>query len=654
MGPEILAQRPPSGPPSGGLRVGRAAVVRQLSFPKSDSVPSHPSHQTHPPPLFRDEGDEHAAGPPIKRQRSDVSVQLQLTAQLQQAQGQDHGTPSASGTSTGIPNAASAPALSTLDDLPDELLCMVLGFAAEGSDTPADFINMLMASRRFCVLGGRGEVLKRLPLSALKVSAVSWSDAAMRFLSRCAQAGNADTAYALGMIAFYCLGRPGWGLRLLSQAALARHAGALYSLAVIHFNGSGGAKEHRDVAAGVLLCMQAAALGHLDATRELGHCLQDGFGVQRDPAHGRRLLIRANAQERAQAIKWGAAPVGAPGAACCSGSGHTTGSGDGNAATSTDAGFVRSLPPDARAAPTATQQQQQRVRCTSVLPLKRSQSAPPCTLSSMAQQVQTARALRLHFSGRPQRREPRPTPGITLAQSEEPGTPSGGPSMGPPLAVAPFRIDVCSRGGPSAAEPSEAPESRGESGESGERRCPVEGTQTTGVVPSGAFEAHWLTGAQNGVPQAGGGEGSQQRSGRGASAQERQGGQRQHQCFCLPTVTLPLYALSDGWLRLFLLDWHSLEEVGLIEHSAPAIPIASAPANSIPGSPEVGLGSPGVRMPCNNMQCGRVELRPNEFRCCSACTEARYCSRVCQAQDWKTGHKKVCARIAQWRAIVDN
>jgi hypothetical protein len=45
------------------------------------------------------------------------------------------------------------------------------------------------------------------------------------------------------------------------------------------------------------LCAHAASLGHLPALRELGHCLQDGYGARRDDAAGLRLLLHATAWE---------------------------------------------------------------------------------------------------------------------------------------------------------------------------------------------------------------------------------------------------------------------------------------------------------------------------------------------------------------------
>lgn len=103
-------------------------------------------------------------------------------------------------------------------------------------------------------------------------------------------------------IRFYCLQNRGSGASLMAKAAITCHAPALYSLAVIQFNGSGGSKNDKDLRAGVALCARAAFLGHLDAIRELGHCLQDGYGVRQNVAEGRRFLVQANAHELAAVL----------------------------------------------------------------------------------------------------------------------------------------------------------------------------------------------------------------------------------------------------------------------------------------------------------------------------------------------------------------
>lgn len=78
---------------------------------------------------------------------------------------------------------------------------------------------------------------------------------------------------------FYCLQNRRGGASLMAKAAIS-YVRALYSLAVKHFNGSGW-KSDKDFHANVALCARAAFLGQIDALCELGHCLQDGYSVQR-------------------------------------------------------------------------------------------------------------------------------------------------------------------------------------------------------------------------------------------------------------------------------------------------------------------------------------------------------------------------------------
>ncbi|CAI5461613.1 unnamed protein product [Closterium sp. Yama58-4] len=215
--------------------------------------------------------------------------------------------------------AASGP--SHMDNLPDEILTCILEKVVAGANSSADVINVLLTSRRMCELGTQAQVLQKVSPLALAMRAQSLSEGSHRFLQKCAISGNTDACYILGMIKFYCLGDHQQGATLLAKAALAAHPHALHSLAIIHLNGSGGTRYDRDLVAGVLLCARAAAAGHVEALRELGHCLQDGYGVQRDIPEGRRMLQEANVREAARALACSvamprcAAPLVTPGGA---------------------------------------------------------------------------------------------------------------------------------------------------------------------------------------------------------------------------------------------------------------------------------------------------------------------------------------------------
>ncbi|CAN6381263.1 unnamed protein product [Urochloa humidicola] len=208
-------------------------------------------------------------------------------------------------TSTG----AGAAVVDAFDRLPDDLVLAVLAGVAARASSPADLAAAARACRRFRDLAAHPAVLSRASAAAVAVRAAAWSDAPHRFLRRCAAAGSPHACYLLGMVWFYCLG----GTRAAGAALLARaaapggagggHAAAMYALAVVRFNGSGGGKADKDPRAGAALCARAAWLGHAPAIRELGHCLLDGYGARRDAAAGRHLLLHAAARELA-AAEW--------------------------------------------------------------------------------------------------------------------------------------------------------------------------------------------------------------------------------------------------------------------------------------------------------------------------------------------------------------
>ncbi|KAJ3692354.1 hypothetical protein LUZ60_012704 [Juncus effusus] len=187
------------------------------------------------------------------------------------------------------------------DALSDDLVILILSKVSASASSPADLINVLLVNNRFSNLGLDREVLANAALKSLWVRAKNWSDSAHQFLIRCADADNVEACYFLGMIEFYCLAYHASGIDLLKRAAQRSHAGALYSLAIIYFNGSGslasGLRCQCDPDFATTLCIKAANLGNLDALREVAYCLQEGLGLPCSPIAAHRLLIKANTLE---------------------------------------------------------------------------------------------------------------------------------------------------------------------------------------------------------------------------------------------------------------------------------------------------------------------------------------------------------------------
>ncbi|XP_074570579.1 F-box protein At1g67340-like [Curcuma longa] len=154
-------------------------------------------------------------------------------------------------------------------------------------------------------LGKNPLVLEKATLKSISIRAHNWSPQAHGFLKRCAHAGNLEACYLLGMIECYCLRSrhpkksTRKALRYLLRASQGGHEQAMYSLALIFFNGTGVGKSQKNLSIGFSLCLLAAQHGYVDAIREIGHCLQDGYGVPKDVALGRRLLVDANTRELA-------------------------------------------------------------------------------------------------------------------------------------------------------------------------------------------------------------------------------------------------------------------------------------------------------------------------------------------------------------------
>ncbi|KAL9999613.1 putative F-box protein [Helianthus debilis subsp. tardiflorus] len=188
------------------------------------------------------------------------------------------------------------------DSLPDEIVILILCKLASTASSPLDFVTVLLTCKRLNTLGVNRLVLSNAGPETLAVRAKNWCDEAHRFLKLCIHAGNKEALYILGMILFYCVQNRESGASLMAKAGIKLHTPALYSLALIQFNGSGGMKNDKDLPAGVALCERAAFLGHVDALRELGHCLQDGYGVPKKVEEGHYLIRQANVRELASIL----------------------------------------------------------------------------------------------------------------------------------------------------------------------------------------------------------------------------------------------------------------------------------------------------------------------------------------------------------------
>lgn len=393
-------------------------------------------------------------------------------------------------------------------------------------------------------------VLACLGASALSCSADAFSSSYHSFLKRCAAAGNAEACYTLGMLEFYCLGNRREGVRALVRAAKSGHADALYSLAVIHFNGSGsngrantnsntvtatapatatggvaGGVPEKKLSVGVLLCASAAQQGHVQALRELGHCFQDGYGIARNSAEGRRLLLEANLREFLSQHRLSAElpPPGAPSAYMSS--------------SNSEAGERR--------------------------------DAASCNPEAVAQ-IQRLEAI------------------LQSAKSQAPHLVAGG-----------------------------TPEALGQEAER---------------EPKGSVDRP----AEGDAP-------ASARSQTQAQSQRGLQGQDSASLAFLQSMCQCLRPLISDWgsapscptptpVHAFLQRWHQLQ--GSANSSA------GAGAGTVEGE-VCGTAREGLKV-CASPLCGRKETRAREFRCCALCSDPRYCSRACQASDWRAGHMEVC------------
>ncbi|KAG6542355.1 hypothetical protein Mapa_016281 [Marchantia paleacea] len=183
--------------------------------------------------------------------------------------------------------------------LPDHVLVGVMAAVSSTCSSPADLIHPMLACKKLWSVGRSARVLLNAGSPALTVTAAKWSQGAHCFLKRCADAGNTEACYILGMIYFYSLGMRKWGAALMAKAAMQAHAAALQSLAIIQFNGSGGRRRNKDLSSAITLCAAGASLGYVDAMWELGHCLLTGYGALTNVSLGSSIIWKANEIEKA-------------------------------------------------------------------------------------------------------------------------------------------------------------------------------------------------------------------------------------------------------------------------------------------------------------------------------------------------------------------
>ncbi|KAF7364072.1 MYND-type domain-containing protein [Mycena sanguinolenta] len=56
---------------------------------------------------------------------------------------------------------------------------------------------------------------------------------------------------------------------------------------------------------------------------------------------------------------------------------------------------------------------------------------------------------------------------------------------------------------------------------------------------------------------------------------------------------------------------------------------------------------------CDNLECGQI-LKKTDFKRCAGCKHTHYCSKECQINDWRTGHRASCTRRPESPAHLTN
>ncbi|GJP43666.1 hypothetical protein CLOM_g3101 [Closterium sp. NIES-68] len=508
--------------------------------------------------------------------------------------------------------------------LPEELLSSIVARVVASASCPGDVAGLRLSCRSMRAAVHAPATLAAASSAAVEVSLRQWCPQAHQYLMECCEAGNAPACHFLGMVSFYCLDLHERGMQLLARAAMAGHAPATYSLAVMHFNASGPLAAHpRDLPTAVLMCMRAASACYVPAVRELAHCFQDGFGVLQDPLNAHHLLAQANLLEASQraaaaAAEAAATTTSAPASALASAArGAAAPSVQGSGASGSASGSA-CCAVAAAAAPVAAST------------ATRALLAEMAGAGKMAEKIRPSAAVPVQTElGKGHAGSPEPK----LWRSPGDDRPSHAHCSD--MAPAGPCVDDA-RGERLQGQGSTRPDGSlsGWTGREEEWEGHMEVAQEDEEVEE--VEEEWLRG----------GEWDLLGSPTSSELLELQAAEESS-----PT---------DATHR-FLVDWHaavsgvrlSAAEATVAAEAATLAALAEMPtAESRPdpyhSSPLFSsrLHSLLPLQACSSPMCGLKESRLGEFRCCAACGEARYCSRACQAEDWASGHQVACTMLA--------
>uniref|UniRef100_A0A453GCH5 F-box domain-containing protein n=1 Tax=Aegilops tauschii subsp. strangulata TaxID=200361 RepID=A0A453GCH5_AEGTS len=86
-----------------------------------------------------------------------------------------------------------------LDGIPDDLVLSIFSKLAASANSPSDLLSVHLTCKRLNGLGQQDMVFAKASPASLAVKAAAWSEPVQRFLKRCADAGNLEACYILGM-----------------------------------------------------------------------------------------------------------------------------------------------------------------------------------------------------------------------------------------------------------------------------------------------------------------------------------------------------------------------------------------------------------------------------------------------------------------------